>query len=199
MVRARLLCTPMILLFLVVASCGTLGNTDNDQLALKIRGEYLAAQMCQGTMSVTADYGQRVYNYKMTFQWEPRGDLILTVTEPENLAGITARVSQGKSMLEYDGVRLETGSLAQNVASPIDGFPLLLTDIREGYIAECGAEMLGQQQALRICCRDPNQMPGQGIEGVIWFDWETHAMLRGELRSDGNTIVSFDLDTFSMS
>ena len=57
--RKRLLCVLMTALLL--AGCGKAGVNEAEELALTIRGEYLAMEQCAMRASVTADYGQRVY------------------------------------------------------------------------------------------------------------------------------------------
>ena len=45
-----------------------------------------------------------------------------------------------------------------------DAIPALLTAAGEGFIAECGTETLGETEAIRLCCRDPDGQPGSGQE-----------------------------------
>ena len=123
----------MIILCLLLSACGggELGDR-SEQLALDIRGDYLAMTACTATAEMTADYGQRVYEYSM------EGETVLSITAPENIAGIQARIQNGETALEYDGVRLETGPLNEQGLSPVDALPVLLAAAREGFIAECG-------------------------------------------------------------
>lgn len=188
-----------MILLLFLTACGSRdAGHDDDALALQIRTEYLALNACEGQMRVTADYGQRVYEYGINFQWERDGVLTLALTEPENLRGITAHVEQGESRLEFQGVQLETGPLSTEGLSPIDGFPALFRYITEGYIATCGTEYLGECEALRVSCGDPDTPEGQGTEGTLWFDKETHALLRGEILSDGYTVIRCEFENFTM-
>lgn len=185
--RPRWMCAPMMILCLILAACGGESGGQAEQLALDIRGEYLEMASCAGRTEVIADYGQRVYEYGISFQWEREGDLVLTVTAPVEAAGITARVSGEQTSLEYDGVRLETGPLNEDGLSPIDAIPALLRALREDFIAECGMEKLGETHTLRLCCRapgkhgrrgggdhpvassgDPCPAPGRGVSGRLY-------------------------------
>lgn len=188
--RAKLVCAPMILLLLTLTACGSPVASHDDALSLAIRTEYLSMTNCQGTMEVTADYGQRVYEYELEFTWQKDGELVLTVVKPEELAGIIAREKDGNTWLEYDDVRLETGPLTPDGLSPVDSFPALLTYATEGYMADCCTEQLEEQDCLRIDFRDPDGSPGVGTEGTLWFDKETHALVRGEISSNGYTVVT---------
>ena len=101
--RRRWMCVPMMLLALVLSACGGTGaGSRAEQLALDMRGAYLAMTACTASMEVTADYGSRVYDYGIDVSWEKEGDTVLTVTAPENIAGVTARLRRDAAALEYD-------------------------------------------------------------------------------------------------
>ncbi len=188
--RRRKMCVRMMILCLMLASCGaSSAESKAEQLALTIRTEYLAMTACSGQVDITADYGQRVYSYSAQVSWEKEGDTLLTLTAPEEAAGLTARIRNGETWLEYDGISLETGPLTPEGLAPIDAIPALLTYVREGFMAECGEETLGERETVKICCRDPEEPAGSGIEASLWLDWETHALLQGEISSDGYTVL----------
>lgn len=189
----------MIILCLLLSACAGGGAGDRaEQLALEIRGDYLAMTACTAALEVTADYGQRVYEYGMDVRWEREGETVLTVTAPENIAGVTARIRDGETALEYDGVRLETGPLDGQGLSPVDAVPALLAYAREGFIAECGMETWGDIEVLRLCCRDPESQPGSGEEAALWMDPDTGALLQGELSVDGFTVIRCVFTGFAM-
>lgn len=185
-----------ITLCLTLTCCGGEGGNQAEQLALDIRGEYLAMEGCTASLDVTADYGQRVYQYGVDLAWQREGACVLTITAPENVAGVTARLEKDGSFLEYDGVQVETGSLDSDGMSPVEGIPLLLETIQTGYIAECGMETLEDGEVLRVVCRDPETAPGVGREYSLWFDPGTHALLRGELAQDGYTVLQCAFSDF---
>lgn len=187
----RKLCALMMILPLL-AGCGRgehEGGNSADELALAIRAEYLAMTACAATVDITADYGQRVYEYTLAVSWQKDGETVLTVLAPENIAGITARIKDGSTLLEYDGASLETGLLTGDGLSPVEALPAILNYILSGYIAECDIETTGESRQLWFCCRDPEASPGSGTEAAFWFDAESHALTRAEVMSDGYTII----------
>ena len=187
-----------ITLCLTLTCCSGEGGSQAEQLALDIRGSYLAMEGCDGSLEVTADYGQRVYHYAMDLTWQREGEWVLTLTAPENIAGITARLAAGSAALEYDGMRVETGPLSADGLSPLEGVPLLLETVQSGYIAACGLESWDGTQVLRMDCRDPESQPGTGREYALWFDPDTHALLRGELSQDGFTVLQCIFSHFQL-
>ena len=104
------MCVLMMILGLSLSACGGAeGGNRAEQLALDIRGEYLEMGGCTASLELTADYGQRVYTYGIGLNYASEGETTLTITAPENIAGVTARILEGETALEYDGMRVETG------------------------------------------------------------------------------------------
>lgn len=187
----------MISLCLALSACGGgSGASPAEQLALDIRGELLEVSAVAAQVSVTADYSRRVYEYGVDMAWRAAGESVLTLTAPENVAGVTARVLEGETALEFDGTRVETGPLDDSGLSPLGGLPLLMEYARTGWMAECGTEELDGKQVLRVDCRDPENSPGEGRACVLWFDPDTHALLRGELSQDGFTVLRCEFSQF---
>ena len=188
-----------ISLCLALTACGGgAGISPAEQLALDIRGELLETAGCTAQLELTADYGQRVYTYGIDLSWQREGETVLTITAPENVAGITARILEGETALEYDGMRVETGPLDGSGMSPVDAVPVLLDYAEGGFIAACGMETLEEQEVLRVDCREPEAAAGTGRECSLWFDPSTHALLRGELSQDGFTVIQCVFTEFQM-
>ena len=188
----------ILALLLALSACG--GGAEGsqaEQLALELRGAYLALEGCTASMEVTADYGQRVYQYAMDLSWQPEGETVITLTAPQEVAGVTARLREGESALEYDGVRVETGPLDTQGLSPLEGAPLLLETLRTGFLAECLLEDLDGVEALHLTSRDPERAPGDGREIQLWLDAGTGAPLRGEITWEGETVIQCVFTAFS--
>ena len=192
----RAACALMMTLCLVLTSCGGQATDEADQLTLDIRGEYLALERVTARMEVGADYGRRVYAYTMDLDWQREGDTTVTVTAPETVAGITARISAGETFLEYDGVSLETGPLDESGLSPVGAGIFLMKAATEGFIAESGFDILEGRECLRLLCWDPEGVPGEGTECTLWFDKDTHDLLRGEISVDGQRVIECTFTTF---
>ena len=196
--RAKSICTPMIALVCALALSGCVGEQADNDLALELRSQFLAMTGYSGSMTMTADYGERVYSYSVDFNANEEDGLTLTLTAPEEVAGVTARIAAGETYLEYDGVQVETGPLNPAGLSPMDALPALLDAVRSGYIAETNSERAGERETLRLCCRDPEKQPGEGLETVLWFDKEQKTLLRGELRQDGAAVLQCEFSSFDI-
>lgn len=198
--RAKITCTPMILLLLLVSLLSGCGGSDKEDnaLTLQLRTDFLAMDGCSGTMNVTADYGERVYEYTVSFCGTKKDGMELVITAPETVAGITAKMAEGSTYLEFDGILLETGPLNEEGLSPLDALPVMIAEMQSGYIAETGMEQQGEQTLLRISCREPQGEAGKGRETVLWFDTATKNLVSGELRSDGFTVIRCTFSAFTV-
>ena len=179
---------------LLLAGCGPAGVSEAEELALTIRGEYLAMESCAARAAVTADYGQRVYQYEMAVSVNGP-ETVLALSAPETVAGLTARLSGAESQLEFDGLSVETGPLDPDGLTPVPAVPALLEAVRSGYITACGLEEDGT--LLRVDCGDPEGTPGEGTEISLWFDAAAHVLVRGEISVDGSCAVRCEVDSFT--
>ena len=167
--RRLRMCVPMMLLVLLLSACGGAGEAKGSP------AEELALVIRGEFLDMTA------------------------LTAPAELAGITARIRDKETALEYDGVRWETGALNDSGMSPVDAIPALLRYAQKGFMAECGMETVEETELLRIVCRDPEGTAGVGQECSLWFDSETHALVRGELSQDGFTVIQCRFTEFARS
>ena len=188
---------PAALLLLCLAGCGgAQGSSRAEELALTARGEYLAATSISTQAVLTADYGQRVYQF--TVQVDMRGEeTTVTLLQPETVAGMTARLSPEGNVLEYDGALLELGTLDQEGLTPVGGVSAMVDALREGYVDSCTLEQDGEEEQVRILCRDPELPLGSGTEYTLWLDPETLALEAGEAAVDGETVLRCQCETFT--
>lgn len=190
--RKCLVCVLMTTLLL--AGCGKAGVSEAEELALAIRGEYLAMDGCAARAAITADYGQRVYQYELAVAVSGE-ETALTLSAPETVAGLTARMTGEENLLEFDGVCVETGPLDENGLTPVSAVPALLEAAKSGYITACALEEDGA--VLRVDCGDPAGSPGTGTETALWFDAATHALTQGEISSDGFRVILCEFSDFT--
>ena len=114
----------MIMALAVLTGCS--GQSKVENTAREIQAEYLSATKLNMMILITADYGSRVYDYKIKYSGDANIGKI-EIMEPESIAGLTAEVSVSGTSIEYDGVRLETGSLDKSGLSPLDALPVIIS------------------------------------------------------------------------
>lgn len=199
--QLAVLLIPLLLLAGCQGEAGVLpgaGELTAEEEARQVRGSFLAAGSCSGTAEVTADYGLRVYEFTLDFTWQREGDTVLTLTAPEELAGLTAKVSQGQTRLEFDGISLDTGAITGEGLTPMELVPALMEWAQTGFMDQCVYETLDDTPVLRVQFRDPDVQPGSGTECAAWFSRADHALLRAELYWNGELALSGNFLNFTL-
>ena len=194
--RMKRLCAPMMTLCLLLAACGGgSGGRGDEELALDIRAEYLGMAACAATAEITADYGQRVYGYTVDLTVKG-GSGVMTVKEPENLAGTVLTWSDGETRLAFDGAELDTGALSDSGLSPADAMPTILTACQGGEIVDCCME---EQAGAQVLHGTLDLDGDQGGQIQCWFQPDSYGLLRAELSQDGVTVVTMQFSDFSFT
>lgn len=182
---------------MLLTACADKGR-EAEELALAIRGDYLASSVITAQCDIVADYGQRIYafSYGITSTEE---EMTLILLEPEELAGMVVVFSEEDSSLSYDGVLLETGTLTEGGITPITAIPALLQAVKTGFIVLCDLETEGDVTRLRIIYRDPDIPAGTGEEITLWMNPETGVLLEGEIAQDGYRVLGCTFTQFIQS
>ena len=194
--RKALSCVLMITLLLSGCRAGSGGNTPEEE-ALALRETYQALAGWSASADLSVCYTETVYDFSLDAQWRRDGETVLTVTAPELVAGITARVAQGETVLEYDGAGLSLGLLDGQGLTAVSAVPWLMEQIDKGYMAKCAWAGEGDGQ-LAVTFRDPEGKPGTGTEYLLVFDRESRALLSAEVSVDGTGVLTAAFRNFTM-
>ena len=160
------------------------------QNGLDFRTRLLESEGCQYSCQIEADYGERVYDFSLDCIFDGE-DGHLTVTAPENIAGITAVVDRDDASLEFDGLSLQYGELANGHVAPLTGPWLLGSAWAEDYISHAGAE--GEQ--TRITYRK-----GYHDEEVIIDTWLRDGLpVYAEVSCEGRRVLTIQIQDFVFS
>lgn len=188
----------VLMMTLLLCACGGKEKGGAEQLAARIRAEYLSAAEVHAEAELSAVYGEEVFDFTVDVRWRREGETVLTVTEPEMLSGVTARIREKETLLEYDGAGLSLGMLDPGGLTPVSAMPAMMEQITTGYMARCTWQGEGEQRQLAVLCRDPDAPPQQGVEYMLYFDPDDHALLRGEVSVDGQLRLTAKLSGFTM-
>ena len=138
------------------------------------------------TAELTASYPDRTAQFSLRYALED-GVQRVTVLAPERISGISARVEQGKTALEYDGLILDTGDLNEFGLSPMSALPLLVEALRQGHGAAFWTEE--GMDAVELLVDDH-------CRARVWFG-EEGLPCRAELLSDGTVTVQCEIKNWS--
>lgn len=177
------------LLFLLL--CGCSSETRAIQKALDFRTALMEAGGCSYAATITADHGSRVYRFGLDCEYTNTNGARLTVTEPENIAGISAVVSPDGSGVIFEDLALDFGEMAGGLIAPLASPWLLGTCWTGGYIQSSGRD--GDLERVTI-------LHGYGDEELTvdtWLD-ESNLPVRSEICWAGQRCLVIEISNFQM-
>jgi hypothetical protein len=170
-------------------SCSGAGRRAEEKM-LELRAAMLASDGFTATADIRADYGERVFDFKIKYAGGADGGEI-AILEPESLAGVTARVADGGASLLYDGAALDTGPLGDGL-SPAGIIPALISEWKTGFVDMLAEEKLGGRDTLAM-----TSALTESAAQTTWFDEATGMPVRAEAESGGRTVLTVEFENVS--
>lgn len=198
----------IFILFVILFTCITSAcnaplkeETNWKDSASVARSQFQTYQSGYGVCQVSADYGERVYDFSLDTSFTREEDglkLEYLLTAPELLTGIKVTDFSSSSQLIWDDLILETGNLAE--ISPITAYSHLVTQLEEGYL-ESGriidkSTTNGMISVLELHLGEPDLEKSQGIETILWLNFQDLTLLGGEIYENGTRVLTCALQDF---
>lgn len=179
----------VLLMLLALTGCGN--NVSELNRAIALREALLKSEGCTFVTVITADYGEKVYSFRMQCQADKSGNITFEVTDPDTISGITGTVSEEAGKLTFDDEALMFQLLADGQVTPVSAPWLLLHTLRSGYISACGNDGNG----LHIQIDD--SYADDALQIDIWTD-ENDIPIRAEVLWQSRRVVSMDVENFTI-
>ena len=179
------------LLLLMFCLSGCANENSEIERGMALRSRLLSAENCSFDVSITADYGDKLYTFGMTCQGNAKGDLTFTVSAPESIAGVTGTVSEEGGKLTFDDTALQFALMADEQLSPVSAPWILLKTLRSGYLTSAGME----DELLRLTIDD--SYAEDALQLDIWLDGED-SPVRAEVLYADRRILSMDVTNFQI-
>ena len=176
----------MTALSLTLCSCGV-GQTAEEK-ALELQEEYAAWDTLTITADVTADYGDRVYDFKLRYTGNDTEGTI-EVLEPEAIAGLTATVSPDGSSLSFDGAELSLGELSSDGLSPMDCLPMMIEQWSKGFVDRAETDSINGTDTLAV-----TYTVSENEYLITWFEADTNLPVRAEIYFDGSMVICCEFE-----
>lgn len=180
--RRKLALALSIMLCLTLCAC-TGSSKEMSENVLDIRAKYLGAESLDMTLSLEADSGGRIYDFKVRFTGSDSAGKV-EILEPEIIAGVTAEIRDGRAVLGFDGVTFDIGELFGGAESPLEIVPLLLGAWKNSRISSSYAE----KQDGEILTVMETAIGSGGCVQRTWFDSEMLPVY-AEIESGGRRVV----------
>ena len=197
MKQVRRLLSCVLMITLLLSGCKGIGDDSPEEAALALRDTYENLAGWSSDVDITVEVGDKVFDFTLDAVWQKEGETVLTITAPELLAGITARIAGGETVLEYDGAGLSLGLLDGRGLTAVSVVPWVMEQIARGYMAKC-AWAGENRELLQITFRDPEAAANEGTQFRITFDRETLALNRAEVSVDGVSVLTAAFRGFTM-
>ena len=181
-----------VLIFIVAMLSGCSSALPEQDRGMALRDALLSGQGCSFDAEITADYGDKLYEFFMACQGDVQGNLAFTVTAPETIAGITGTVSDVGGKLTFDDTALQFELMTDDQLSPVSAPWIFLRTLRSGYLTSAGMD--GEQ--LRLTINDSYEEDALQLD--IWLDGDD-VPVRAEILYDGRRILSLSVKNFKIS
>ena len=185
MIWKKLLCC--VVMCIVLSGCQS--QTSPTQGALDLRTALLEAGGCSFRAVIGADYGDRVYSFTVSCEYDTDGITELTVLQPEEIAGISAQISDSSTIVEFEDIALDFGKMANGAVSPVKACSVLGRCWSTSYIS-CGGS---DGDLERITYLDGYEE--QELTVDTWLD-NSAVPVYAEISYDGTRCLTLQLSDF---
>ena len=178
----------LVLAVIILSGCGV-GATEMDR-AISLRNALLQSQGCTFEAVITADYGSKIYTFRMNCALDENNILTFVVLEPDTITGISGKFASDGGKLIFDETVLAFPALTDGQLTPVSAPWILMNTLRTGYITACGIDGDG----LRIRINDSYETDALTLD--IYTDVNDIPVC-GEILWKDRRILSVDIRNFS--
>lgn len=128
-----------VILCITIILCGCSKSGDSLKEGMELRRRILESSGCSFHSTVTADYGEKVYEFQMDCKTDNEGALQFTVTSPDTISGITGKSDNEGGAITFDDKVLAFRTLADGQVTPVTAPWLMMKTLRSGYVRDAAA------------------------------------------------------------
>ena len=187
LVRTAALYTLLFLPLLLSACGGAAGDREREEF-LEIRADLLAREELRLRADLRADYGDRVYDYRLAYAGNGDGG-VLRIEEPLELKDVRVELAEGHTRLRFGDLMLDTGALAGE-ESPVQAFPLMIRAWLRGSVAECWHERLYEADCLAAEINLGRAGAETSLVCRVWFRRSDREPVYAELAAEGRVCLT---------
>ena len=178
----------LMIMAIFLSACGESAALEN---ALgEARERWAQSERVSFTAEVIAEMEQSRFDCSLSVS-RCGEETTVEVLAPENLAGIKARLADGETELEYDGLILAVGN-GVGETSPLGAMPLLSDALLDGHVRSLWRESEGERglAAAEIYVSETDY-------ALVWFEEENFTPVHMELVSGGKAVVKCKIVSFT--
>lgn len=171
--------------------CGCSAKHSAMQQALNFRSALLAAQSCTFDADVQVHYGEELFSFGLSCAYDTDGSAELTVTSPQTISGIRAKIGKDGTQLQYEDTAIALAPLANGNLAPME-LPRLLGECWAGeYIRAAGTDGEG----FRVTYLSGYDEEELAVD--VWFSLDECEPEYCEVTYQGEMLISANITDFS--
>ena len=149
--------------------CAVLCGGGGGETGNAVQEQYRTLETARLEAEVTSHTSTDSRTFTLLCSYDADGDAVTTVTDPGELAGLTAVVSGTDMTLSSEGLQLPAGASLD--ICPANCLPYLLRALADGYVLEQSSEALDDTPCLRLAL-DTTAPGGGKVLCAVWLDAE---------------------------
>lgn len=188
----RRVCFLCVLMMLLLPACAA---GDSKNLLADITNLYATTEGFDSRVSINVELPERTATYVIDWQYAA-GKSVLTVAEPEQIAGITAETDDNGLTFRYADAVLVVDSSGDGV-SPIEALPELYFGWAGGLVKDLNKETFHEEEALAVTYsqkRGTNEYTQR-----VWFDPVRLTPLYAEFYEGESLALTCEFLTFNIN
>lgn len=178
-----------IVVFLIFLSGCNQNDTETDR-ALALRSKILNGES-SFLATVTADYGEYIYAFKLACVCDSTGRISFRVLSPDTIEGISGTISETGGDIRFDDQLLAFPLIAENTISPVSGPWILMQSLRGGYIRGAGDD--GENMQVII----DDSYYGEPLQVNVYLD-SADLPVFAEIIWQGNRVLSVKVENYTV-
>lgn len=177
----KLALAALILSMLTLTGCTNKTEAEFIAFSESLEGKHVSVNAL-----VHAEYEDISAEFTITCTEDDTGCTV-TVTEPEEIRGVQARLESGSTSLMYNGIVLDTGGDGGTGISPMNALPMVVEALRSGYVDSCARD--GEERTVWLSF-------GDGCTAAVSFDADMMPV-HAELAAGERTVIYCDIAQFA--
>lgn len=174
-------------LCLLLAGCG---ETRREA----VQSYYAGIQTAQMAADLVVHLPKADHCFGVAATYDRENGSTVTLTEPEALRGLSARVTGEEMRLMYDGSVWPAGDGGRLSAASC--LPLLLYAAGEGFVTREGTDRIGDREYIFLTTEASDKAGGE-FACTLWVEPEGFAPYAAELSREGQVLLTVTFTQFS--
>ncbi len=137
---------------------------------------------------VTAEYSVLSASFDLAFT-EHDGEAEIEVLKPDIVSGVKARVKDGETSLEYEGMMLDIGNVGDTWLSPMSSLPIMFRAMKDAHLDLAWDE--DDMLVVRL-------VPEDDMTVTIWLDAESRTPKNAEITYNEKTAIFIDISDWTV-